>query len=565
MFSGGEKSLPVTATATRRRAVDFVEIAEEDGAGHNHPQQQQHHVSAGPAVGSCGMLRRKMNAMLRVLRPGRNLSRWVLKALMMLVISTLFVKLMLMSRFLEFHANYKVMNHNSYFLIRPVLANHSYMVQRVVREKNGVGHELEHEQLLRARSNKFSVVYMEVKLSSNLRTFDVCSCGGARGATTTINALIDQARKQISDMVAIAKIMDATLVLPSLDHKSFWTDPSDFKEIFDWKHFKRALEDDIEVVESLPPEFAAVKPLRKAPPSYYGGEMLGILRRQKVIEFTHSDSRLANNGVPASIQRIRCRAMYEALRYTKEIKELGKKLVNRLRSNEEPYLALHLRYEKDMLAFTGCTQSLKSKEAHELRKLRYKVRHWKEKRINSTERRLQGRCPMTPREAAVFLEALGYPSATKIYIVAGEIYGQNGLNDLVNKYPNIHSHSSLATEEELQPFKQLQNQLAALDYIVALESDVFVYTYDGNMAKAVRGHRIFEGFRKTIDPDKENFVRLIEEMDEGKLTWENFSAQIQSLHANRTGAPHPRLAGDSQRLEESFYANPFPGCICLKP
>ncbi|XP_043698779.1 O-fucosyltransferase 38 isoform X2 [Telopea speciosissima] len=333
-------------------------------------------------------------------------------------------------------------------------------------------------------------------------------------------------------MVAVARMMNATLVVPQLDKRSFWRDSSVFSDLFDEDHFITTLQGDVRIIKELPKELEIVPRARKHFTSWsslnYYEEMTRLWKDYKVIHVAKSDSRLANNNLPVDIQRLRCRALYYALRFSPPIENLGKKLVERLRSRGGRYIALHLRYEKDMLSFTGCTYGLTDVEAEELRIMRENVNHWKMKKINSTEQRQGGFCPLTPKEEMV------------------------------------------ATPEELKLFMEHASQTAALDYIISVESDVFISSYSGNMARSVEGHRRFLGHRKTITPDRKGLVEIFNKIERGELKEGSLlSSIITQMHRNRQGAPRkregslPGMKGRGRlRTEESFYANPYPECIC---
>ncbi|KAK0584791.1 hypothetical protein LWI29_018710 [Acer saccharum] len=380
------------------------------------------------------------------------------------------------------------------------------------------------------------------------------------------NGGLNQMRSAICDMVAIARYLNVTLIVPELDKTSFWNDPSEFQDIFDVDHFITSLRDEVRILKELPPRLKrrvelgltySLPPISWSDISYYHNQILPLLQKHKVVLLNKTDARLANNGLPLEIQKLRCRVNFNALRFTSQIEELGRRVVKILRE-KGPFLVLHLRFEMDMLAFSGCTHGCNSEEVEELTRMRYAYPWWKEKVINSDMKRKEGLCPLTPEETALVLSAIGIDRNVQIYIAAGEIYGgERRMATLAKAFPNLVRKETLLGASDLKHFQNHSSQMAALDYLVSLESDIFVPTYDGNMAKVIEGHRRFLGFKKTILLNRRLLVGLIDEYKNGSMSWDEFSSTVKEAHANVMGNPTKRMVMPEKPKEEDyFYANP---------
>lgn len=384
------------------------------------------------------------------------------------------------------------------------------------------------------------------------------------------NGGLNQMRAAICDMVTVARFLNLTLVVPELDKTSFWSDPSNFEDIFDVRHFIESLRDEVRIVKRLPKRFSrkygykqlAMPPVSWSNEKYYSEQILPLFSKYKVIQFNKTDARLANNGLPLDLQKLRCRVNFQALKFTPQIEALGHKLVHILQE-KGPFVALHLRYEMDMLAFSGCTHGCTEEEAEELKQMRYAYPWWREKEIVSEERRLQGLCPLTPEEVALVMQAMGFDKGIQIYIASGEIYGsEQRLAALRAAFPKIVKKEMLLGPEELQQFQNHSSQMAALDFMVSISSNIFIPTYDGNMAKLVEGHRRYLGFRKSILLDRKALVELLDLHQNGTLSWSEFEVSVRRAHDQRMGQPtRRRVIPDKRKEEDYFYANPQE-CLC---
>ncbi|XP_055829327.1 O-fucosyltransferase 29-like isoform X1 [Solanum dulcamara] len=370
---------------------------------------------------------------------------------------------------------------------------------------------------------------------------------------------LNQQRTGITDAVVVARILNATLVVPELDHHSFWKDDSDFFNIFDVKWFISYLAKDVTVVKRVPekvmrlmgkPPYTMRVP-RKSEPEYYLDQVLPVLLRRRVLQLTKFDYRLAND-LDEELQKMRCRVNYHALRFTKPIRNFGQKLVGRMRKMARRFIAVHLRFEPDMLAFSGCYYGGGDKERYELGEIRKRWATLPE--LIPDEERTRGRCPLTPHEVGLMLRALGFKNDTYLYVASGEVYGgEKTLQPLKELFPNFYTKEIIAGDE-LKPFLPYSSRLAAIDYVVCDESDVFVTNNNGNMAKILAGSRRYMGHKRTIRPNAKRLSALF--MARNKMDWDTFSRKVKSCQSGFMGEPEEVRPGRGEFHE-------FPSsCIC---
>ncbi|GMJ11669.1 hypothetical protein like AT1G35510 [Hibiscus trionum] len=391
------------------------------------------------------------------------------------------------------------------------------------------------------------------------------------------NGGLNQQRLSICDAVAVAWLLNATLVIPIFHLNSVWQDSSKFGDIFDEEFFIHALRNHVNVVRELPEDvlqrfdnnISNIVNLRVkgwSSPAHYLEKVLPKLKAMGAVRIAPFSNRLAYS-VPSNLQGLRCLSNFEALRFSEPIRTLADKMVERMLKNSShsggKYVSVHLRFEMDMVAFSCCEYDGGEEERQEMDIARERSWRGKFRRrgrvIRPDANRVDGKCPLTPLEVGMMLRGMGFDKYTPVFVAAGNIYkAEKYMAPLKQMFPLLETKDTLATPEELVIFKGHSSRLAALDYTVCLHSEVFVTTQGGNFPHFLMGHRryLYGGHAKTIKPDKRKLALLF---DSRHIRWETFKQQMKDMlrHSDVKGS-------ESKKPTGSVYTFPMPDCMCKR-
>ncbi|KAH9749069.1 O-fucosyltransferase 8 [Citrus sinensis] len=419
------------------------------------------------------------------------------------------------------------------------------------------------------------------------------------------NGGLNQQRVAICNAVAVASLLNATLVLPRFLYSNVWKDPSQFGDIYQEEYFISVLKHEVNIVKELPSplksiDIEAIGSLitdadiaKEAKPIDYVRKVLPILVRNGVVHFLGYGNRLGFDPLPSKLQRLRCKCNFHALKFVPKIQEAASLLVRRIRKHDSArsmldkqllgnympnipskhhevargsyrYLALHLRFEEDMVAYSQCDFGGGESERKELQA--YREIHFpllierlkSSKPISPEELRKLGRCPLTPEEAALLLSALGFKHGTYIYLAGSQIYGANSrMQAFTSLYPNLVTKETLLTPSELEPFRNFSSQLAALDFIACATADVFAMTDSGSqLSSLVSGFRTYygNGQAPTLRPNKKRLAAILSE--NSTIRWNDFEDRVRKMIEE---GQRVRVRG----FGRSIYRQPrSPECMC---
>ncbi|KAL0704016.1 hypothetical protein Bca4012_070441 [Brassica carinata] len=360
----------------------------------------------------------------------------------------------------------------------------------------------------------------------------------------TANGGINQQRVAVCNIVVVARLLNASLVIPKFMLSDVWTDASQFGDIYQEEHFIKYLSPDIRIVKELPKELRSldleaigsvvtdVDVMKEAKPDFYMKHILPILHKNKVIHFVGFSNRLAFDPMPFDLQRLRCRCNFHALNFVPRIQETGALIVKRLRNSSGSYLApldVHLLGPKSAssLILDNKSDPPARKKASSSISSKYLALHL---RFPSPDAlRTEGLCPLTPEEAVLMLVALGFNRETRVFVAGAHIYGGNKrLAALTSLYPNLVTKEKLLSPSELHPFKNFSSQLAALDFIGCAAANAFAMTDSGSqLSSLVSGYRIYYGGGKmpTIRPNKRRLSDIL--LKNNTIAWNVFEKRVR--------------------------------------